>query len=179
MKITTNLLSRTYLDHRTINRWMMLVGAVLIALLGVSIMRVSWDWGEISRLKKDISSMEEKLNRVPGGVSQKDYQKLLSDITFFNGVIERKSLDWLGLLNRLEQTATDGISLSGITPDPQKGEVKLEGRAKTFDNVVRYLKSLEESRLFTNVMLLSHKELTAGVSQRGIQFSVTCRTVFR
>ena len=57
--------------------------------------------------------------------------------------------------------------------------MKIEGRAKGFADVRRYLEMLDASRTFTDIMLLSHHDLTVGEKGKGVLFSISCRTVNR
>ena len=65
--------------------------------------------------------------------------------------------------------------MSAIAPGKEKGELKLEGRARSFATVRRYLEKLEGSDDFTSVLLLSHQEIMVGETGRGVQFVITCR----
>lgn len=134
-------------------------------------------YGELQRLKADAASLEGRLNSRPTGVSEGDYKKLLARIGFYNAIIERKSYNWLGLLEQLEKSTPEGISLASVVSDTGNGQVKLEGRARSFAQVRAYLEKLEDSKAFTDIMLVSHHDLFLGEKTRGVQFAVDCRAV--
>ncbi len=177
MYFSINLATRTYLDRRLVNR----VGAVLFIILSLllawNVYRIAWNSGELRRLKTDITAYEAKLNSRPSGVSETDYTQLLSNIKFYNEIIERKTYNWLGLLEQLENATPDGISLSSVTPDRKSGDIKIEGRARTFANLKAYLDKLEESKVFTAILLQSHVNIVLGEQTKGLQFSITCKAV--
>lgn len=175
MRFTINLSSRVYLDHRQINRWLMITIIALTAFLAWNVTRLSWDYGELNRLAGEISAMENKLDRAPGGVSEKEYQKLLADIAFYNGIIERKSCNWLAFLDQVEQVTPAGVSLSGLLPNVSKGELKIQGQAKSFKQITGYLEKLNDSSYFTSANLVSHREILPGEKQHGVQFTIACR----
>lgn len=177
MRFTINLATRTYLDHQLVNRIVAASVVVLVALLAWNITNTSWSAGELRRLKSDIVAYETRLNSRPSGVSEKDYNRMLASIRFHNGIIERKTYSWLGLLDRLESLTPDSIALAAFDPDPQSGELRIEGRTATFAQIRSYLEKLEDSRLFANVQLVSHQGLTLGERTRGVQFAIICRTV--
>ncbi len=177
MRFTINLATRSYLDHRLVNQIVIVCMVILLALLAWNISRLSWNMGELRRLKTDIASFENRLNSRPAGVSEKDFSRMQSSIRFYNGVIEHKTFNWLGLLDKLETATPEGISLAAVDPETKNGELLIEGRCATFAHVRSYLDKLEDSRLFTNIQLVSHQNLSLGEKTRGVQFVITCRVV--
>ncbi len=175
MRFTINLATRAYLDHRKINRWFLLAGFLLVSLTAWQVISVSSGVGELNRLNGEIAAMEARLNSAPGGVSDKDFQGLLAQITFFNGIIDRKSYNWLALLDQVERATPEGISLSRLQPGGLSGELKIEGYARSFSQVRAYLERLEDSGAFSQILLLSHRDLEAGERQRGVVFALSCR----
>lgn len=178
MRFTVNLATRTYLNHRLINQISAVVITLLILFLGWNITRISWNLGEQSRLVSEVKSLGESLNIRPDGVSEKDYNRQQSRIRFFNEVIDHKGVRWLNLLDLVENATPEGISLSVLKPGKKDGEFKLEGHARTFAVVRKYVEKLEEAKAFSNVLLLSHQEITVGENGRGVQFSISCMVQF-
>ena len=178
MRFTINLATRTYIDTRVLNQIIGGVIAVLLVLLGWNITRVSANLGELHRVEADIRLLQGRLNSKPGDVSETDFKRQQSSIRFYNEIIDRKSVRWLNLLELLENTTPEGIALALLAPGKQPGELKLEGRAKSFAAVRNYLEKLEGSGSFSNVLLLSHQELLLGEKGRGVQFAISCRVPF-
>jgi type IV pilus assembly protein PilN len=179
MRFSINLATRTYLDRRLVNRVGALVLAVLITMLIWNINRTAWSFGELRRLRADISTYENKLNSRPSGVSEKDYMQLLARIGFYNEMIGRKTFSWMGLLDQMEGAVTDGIAFSAMSPDRKTGTLKIDGRARNFGQLRAFLDKLEDSKVFTAVMLLSHSDLSVGEKTRGIQFSISCKAALQ
>lgn len=175
MRFTINLATRTYLDKRLLNQVCWGVTALLVALLGWNVTRASWNQGELRRLDDEIVALENRFNKKPGDVSEKDFARQQSQIRFYNEIAGGKSVNWMQLLALIENVTPEGIAMSVIAPGKDKGELKLEGRARSFAAVRRYLEKLEESDSFTNVLLLSHQELLVGETTRGVQFAISCR----
>ncbi len=178
MRFSINLATRTYLDQRLLNRCSAIILALLIVLLGWNITRVSSNLGEQRRLAPEISTLEGGLNARPGGVSEKDFSRQKTRISFFNEIIDRKGTAWLTLLDLVENATPDGISLATLTPGKKNGELKLDGRARSFATVRQYVEKLEGSKSFSDVLLLSHQELQVGEKGRGVQFSISCKVQF-
>jgi type IV pilus assembly protein PilN len=179
MRFTINLATRMHIDSRLVNRGGFALLAALFVLLVWNVSRASWNLGELRRLRSDIASYENRLNSRPSGVSEKDFTRLLSDIKFYNEIIARKSFNWLGLLEQVEGVTPEGIALSLLAPDKKSGAVKIEGHARSFALVRSYVEKLEDSKLFTSILLLSHSDVAAGEKSRGIQFSISCRAALQ
>jgi len=175
MYFSINLATRTYLDRRLVNRIGACLVIALLLLLAWNINRAAWSFGELRRLRADIKADESSLSSRPHGVSEKEYTGLLGTIGFYNEIIGRKSFNWLGLLDQLEQVTPEGIALSALTPDRKSGEVKIEGRAKNFAQLRVYLDKLEDSRVFTSILLLSHSTIAVGERTKAVQFSISCK----
>jgi type IV pilus assembly protein PilN len=179
MRVTINLATRTYIDQRLIRRGVICCMAVMLVLTVWNVTRFSSNLGELSRLRSEIAAYEEKLNSRPAGVSENDFNRQLSSIRFYNSVIERKTYNWLGLLEQLENATPEGIALVSLGPEPKTGTLKIEGRAKGFAQVRAYVERLEDSKNFRDILLLSHSDVIVGEKTRGVQFTISCRKVDR
>ncbi len=133
--------------------------------------------GEQRRLSAEITASKSKLESKPNGITEADSSRQKGHIRFYNEIIERKSMDWLNLLELFENATPDGIALSSLSPDKGLEEWKLEGLGKTFKSVQQYLEKLEGSKNFSHVLLLSHKNVVSGEKERGVQFTISCKVV--
>ena len=177
MRFTINLVTRTYLDHRLLNR---LAFVVIMVLLGISVWnvsRVSSNMGEQSRLNSEITAIQSRLGAKPSGISEADFSRQSTRIRFYNEIIERKSTHWLGVLELFETVTPEGASLSSLSPGKTGNEWKVEGNARSFKTIQQYLEKLEGSKNFSNVLLLSHQNMVAGENSRGVQFSISCKVM--
>lgn len=177
MRFTINLATRTYLDHRLLNRIAYCAMAVLLVIAGWNVSRVSSNMGEQSRLKAEITAIQSRLGTRPSGISETEFSRQKVHIRFYNEIIERKSVNWLNLLDLFENATPEGISLSSLSQGKKREEWKLEGRARNFKSVQQYLEKLEAAKNFSNVLLLSHQNMTAGEKMRGVQFTISCKVL--
>jgi type IV pilus assembly protein PilN len=178
MRFKINLATRTYIDQRLLNRISAVVLTLLVLLLGWNVARISWNLGEQGRLVSEIKALEGSLNVRPGGVSEKDYTRQQARIRFFNEVIDRKGTDWINMLDLVENSTPEGISIASLTPGKNRGELKLDGRARSFATVRKYVEKLEGTKSFSDVLLLSHQEITVGENGRGVLFTISCKVQF-
>lgn len=179
MRFTINVATRIYLDYRRVNQACIAGIVVLLILLAWNVNRFSWNYGELRRLKAETAIFEGRLGSRPAGVSEQEYTRMQASVRFYNDLIERKTDSWLGLLDMLEKATPEGIALSSMAPDKKAGQIKLEGRAKNFSLVKNYVEKLEDSKNFTEIMLLSHQDIASGDNVRGVLFKISCRAVKR
>lgn len=177
MRFTINLATRTYLDHRMLNRIAFAVIAVLVVISGWNVSRVATNAGEQMRLNTEIAAFQGRLGSKGGGVSEVESNRQKGHIRFYNEILERKSKSWLALLELFEKSTPEGISLASLAPGKNPEEWQLEGRARSFKGVQLYLEKLESSKRFSNVMLLSHKTITVGEKSIGVQFAINCKVL--
>jgi Tfp pilus assembly protein PilN len=85
--------------------------------------------------------------------------------------ITRLSTPWGALYRSLEGSVDDSVSLLAISPNAEKGEVRLNGEAKDFAVLRGYLQRLSESGTLTDVRLLG-QEVKQNDAQRPIVFSI-------
>ena len=122
--------------------------------------------------------MEGRLGNGRSGVSEKEYKRQLSTIHFFNGIIEQKSRNWLSFLEQLENATPEGIALASLAPDAKTGAIKLEGRARNFNQIRSYLDHLQDSKAFSDILLLSHSDMAVGEKKNsGVKFVISFRLV--
>ncbi|GFE61611.1 PilN domain-containing protein [Geobacter sp. AOG2] len=179
MRFTINLATRTYVDQRLISQICYAAIVLLVLVLSWNTFVAFSNLGELHRLKSDITTYEGRLNSRPKDVPEREYTHLLAEIAFFNGIIERKAFNWLGLLEQMENVTPEGIALTSLAPDMKSGDVKIEGRAHSFANLRTYMEKLDESKAFTKVLLLSNRDVAISDKVRGIQFTISCRAALK
>lgn len=175
MRFTINLATRTFLDHRLLNRLAVLAILVLLVITGWHTTQVSSNMGEQSRIGAEIASLQSKLGTKPTGVSEVELKRQKSRIRFYNEIIERKGRNWLHILELFETATPVGVSLSSLSPGKDSVEWKLEGNARSFKAVRQYLEKLDASNSFSDVLLLSHQNRAIGENMHGVQFSISCK----
>lgn len=174
MKFNLNLATRTYINRKRFNTISAVVSVVLAVLLLVGVQRVATHVGEISSLNDEIAVLDGRFKSTGGGISEKDYSALLKDISAANSIIEKKTYDWLWLLDRLEEVLPEGVSLTSVEPVMKDQSVKLSGTARGFGNLRVFLENLEASAVFSD-MFLVNQAATGNEKSKGITFGITAR----
>ncbi len=180
MRLTINLATRFYINMRRVN--FLIAGAILLLLILLSaiVADIASDLGTMRRLNSGIAALEGKAAKSAGAaVPDRDYQDLLARIRFANGIIEKKTFDWLTLFDRLENVVPDGIALSAIEPDPKDMGLKIGGLAKGFGNIRKFMENLEDSKFFTDVYLVSQSAMQVSQNEKGMSFQITCKAAYK
>jgi type IV pilus assembly protein PilN len=180
MRLTINLATRIYINKRRLNFFIVAAFALLVLLLLVNVGNIATDFGDIQRLNDGIDILEGKTKKATGAtVPDKEYQALLARIKFANGLIEQKTFNWLMLLDKLEGVVPDGIAVASIESSPKDEGLKLDGMAKNFGALRKFMENLEESKYFTDIYLVGQSDTQVSPSQKGIAFHITCKAKYK
>ncbi|GFO70267.1 fimbrial protein [Geomonas limicola] len=173
MKLTTNLATRRYINQRQLDGWLLGALVLMLVLAGYQVAGLAQNQAEISRLH----ALTAKTGGPSGPkVSEAQLKAQARQVEFANQLIEMKTVNWLGLLDRLEEVVPAGISLSEIVPERNRG-LRLRGVVRNFDTLRGLMEGLERSRSFSEVYLLNQKESKVGSTQEGITFEISCKVV--
>lgn len=176
MRLTINLATRRYVNLRRLNALLVACLLLLGALLVFKVREVAYNQAELARIRK----LSANTGSRPGEtVSEAQLQALSAKIRFANGLIEKKTTNWISLLDRLEEVVPDGVSLTQIEPSQREQLLKISGAARNFANLRAFLENLEQSQNFSEVYLLSQTETKVGLTQQGINFAITCKVTYR
>ena len=133
MKLTINLATRRYVNMRRLNAGLILGFLVLATLLVFKVREVARNQAELGRLRNLSASAG---NPTGVKVSEEQLKALSARAGFANKLIQQKSMNWLSLLDRLEEVVPEGVALSDIAPDQREPQAPLTrmvspGRARS------------------------------------------------
>lgn len=188
MRLTINLATKRYVNPRQLNA-VLAVCFVVVALMLVYLVReVATNQAEINRIKGQMVTA----SRGPAGappIPAAQMDELDAKIAFANSLIDRKTVNWVGLLDKLEQVVPAGVMVTQVDPSAPAGEgekekkgaqaVKVNGVALSFANLRALLENMERTPGFSDVLLLNQGDVKVGTSQRGYTFSVSCKVSYR
>jgi type IV pilus assembly protein PilN len=175
MRLTINLATKTYLNRSQLNLAFSIVFVLLTLFLALNIRNIASNYGEESRVSKELKTLEQKSGIKGRTVPEPEYKNLVQQISFANGVIYRKTFSWIGLLEKFENVVPDGIALTHIEPDSKGKALKLAGTTASFARLRQLLENMESSKDFSDIYLLTQADAKVGETQKGISFSITCQ----
>lgn len=133
---------------------------------------------EIERLNRSLNRLQAEQKSLREQLAQRDLKNvtpqtvsdLTKQVTFTNGLIDKKAFLWTGLLSDLEDVVPANISLTAILPSRSQ-TITLSGTALSLADVTRLLSKLEASPRFTDALLADQKDTKTG----RVEFSLTVR----
>ena len=176
MDLKINLATRSYINTRQLNLSIVVLSGLLLVGMMYFVSDIATKTGEMQRIGSEVESLEG-INK--GKVNAKEYQNLLARIAFANGLIARKSYNWLMLLDRLETVVPDGVAITSIQPEQGGAKLKLTGVATSFAGIRRFMENLEDAKFINEVYLLGQSETKVSESQKGTTFSITCKVALK
>lgn len=177
MKFTINLATRRYLNTRLLN-WILL--AALLLLGGFCILNVreaALNQAELAKLR----NLHQSGKRTGGPtVTKGQIDALAGKVSFANALIDQKAVDWLALLDHLEEVVPPRVALSQVEPPKrEQGVLIIAGSARSFADLRALLENMEHSKNFSEVYLLTQSETNVGQTQRGVNFTISCKVAYR
>lgn len=174
MKLTINLATRRYLNYRRLNAWL-IAGLLLLGALSVWQLRtVGYRLGELARIRGLEAAATAGSAALPT-VGEAQLKAQAAKVRFANGIIDRKAVNWLQLLDYLEEVVPEGVALSRIEPREHDKPLQLAGVASSFAQLRALLENMERSKNFAEVYLLTQSEVKVGLTQHGINFTLACK----
>ena len=175
MRFTLNLATRTYINSRQVNLFLACAGILLTLSAAGFAFTVLGNSDREEKLRRQLAAVDARVKAGGKGISDKEYQSLLGKIKFANGIIRRKSFNWLGFLTWMETVVPDGVMVTSLEPSLKDGKLTVSGVARNFGLMRKFLENMEDSRFFTDIYLLSQAEAKADETQKGVSFSVSCK----
>ena len=178
MDLKINLSTRYFVDTRRLNAALAAAVALLVLVMFFCVKGLASNAGQAKQLEGDLAKLQARFAASAKGVSEQEYQGVIKKITIANGILKKRGLNWLLLLDRLESVVPEGVALSSIEPKLKEGTLTLSGSAKEFRNLRAFVENLEAEPRFSDVFLQSQTEIKEGENQRGVGFTVTCKVDF-
>ena len=172
MRFNANLATKIYLNTRLLKIYFLAAILLLVVILFFNVSNVAGRAGETKRLANEIAALEGKSKAPPKGVTEKEYRALVEQIRFVNEIIDKKTYNWLSLLDKIEIVVPDGIAITSIVPETKTKVLTLPGTARSFNQLRVFIERLEDSKFFSDVYLTS-QSVTSDL--KGITFVLTCK----
>lgn len=166
------------LEFRHKPSWALRLGwialAVIVPVLGV----LGWhSWqtmGEIEARQAELESLHARLSPPRIDRNTAEGQRLGTEMKAADDVLRQLGQPWGGLFSAVAEAAVDQVALLGIDPDPEKGEVRLTGEARRYEDVLEYSRRLEGTAPLDGVHLQSH-QVQAQDRERPVRFTLDAR----
>jgi len=171
-------------DYRR-ERRQVILAAGAVAVLGFLLIGQAAAWfvirrdagstgSRLAQMEAEFRRHQDGLRAVRAGIPDEAVRRYEVRVAAFNKILEASAFSWTGLLMELERAVPPGVALSEIHPDLASGQVMLRGTARSFDDLGRFLRGLEERVAFRDVYLTRQAERKAPAAGQGeLEFGVT------
>ncbi len=109
---------------------------------------------KIDRLSQGARAAELHEAEIKNRPTDGDYEKNKKNAVFANRLITLDIFPWDKLLDALEKSVPEGITLSSFDPSNDFKQIIIKGRAGTVENIAYLLKMLEKSSMLQKSSLL-------------------------
>jgi type IV pilus assembly protein PilN len=179
MRFTINLATKRYINHRAINASLLAAVCLLAILAGINGYVLYDNMVETGKIRTQLDSLSGRYGRgaEAKGFTEQEYKALLENIALANGIIVRKSREWLLIPERLEEVVPDGVALDSVSFDAKEKGLKIAGSARNFGRLRTFVENMEKSAHFRDVLLVNHGD-TKDKELKSVNFSITCKGDF-
>jgi Tfp pilus assembly protein PilN len=182
MKIRLNVSTNPQENKRPFLASAFLTGAVgLVAL--VVLANASWNaWQSSRRVRHDISVAEDEIRvnsqkqeALRSYFKTEEPEQVLDRAGFLNSLIGERSFPWTKIFMDLEETLPAGTRVVEISPhlDNGRAEVELTVGAANEETLIRFLKAMESSKVFSGLTVKQEQVAKEPESSDKIEIDLT------
>jgi type IV pilus assembly protein PilN len=182
MQFHFNLASRSYLDRRTVRRWLLLVGGIAVLLLVLNMGYGYFNLQQLRQVDAHLAELDAKLKTQRGETmvtyTPADLARVMAQIEAANQIIAADRFRWTSLLGRLEQLLPDEVAVRSLTPNYRDRSLQISAVAIDTTAMTELLDNLLSSSDLNQVSLLNQAPVSQQDSEAGMQFSLVIREAF-
>lgn len=170
MRTTINLATAPLENNRPFLVFLVLFGGLVIFLSGILAQRGYREWQSDRWVERDISQLSQQLRALDrervnyeAFFRQPQVTPVLDRAAFLNALIQRKAVSWTRIFMELERELPDRVYLVSITPtvtDDGQLQLKLSVAGESTAEIIRFLKTLEDSPRFSQIELQTERHAT-------------------
>ena len=173
MRVRLNLATKPLLTHRRF----LVACAALAAVAGIVFLALGWhvyaayrseaaNEARLKQLRTERTDLEARRQKLDAFFKRPENAKLSDRVEYLNSIIDESGFLWTQMFADLEHVKPGGVRVLSISPKMVKGtmEIKLKVGANSDEAKLKFIRGLETSKVFSQVMLLSDQ---AGTQQSG------------
>ena len=161
MKLKLNLLEKTKKSYVALIFWVILLLCFLFSsgsAFYYNFQLATEQKSKLATFKQQLSTAQLELETLKKQsktepINSEKIIELREQIDFVNQIRQQRHFYWTEFLNKFEQTLPTDIMLTSITPNPISNEVRLNGQAKSTQDIVNFIENLQNSPYFTEAFL--------------------------
>ncbi|MCD6184264.1 MAG: PilN domain-containing protein [Deltaproteobacteria bacterium] len=159
--IKGNLTTVEYIDKRIIYS-ILTIAAVILLIISACNIHSGFQYHtdtlnykeKITRLTQNLKTKKLRDDDIKNRPGEQEYEKIKTNALFMNKLITLDIFPWDKLLDTLEQSVPEGMTLNSFVPSNDFKKIIIKGRAGTMKNITHLLKMLEKSAILQKSSLL-------------------------
>ncbi|MBL0732144.1 MAG: PilN domain-containing protein [Desulfosarcina sp.] len=159
--IKGNLTTVEYIDKRIIYSILIIAAVILLLISALNIHSAVQYHTDVLNYKEKITRLtqnpktrklrDDEIKSRPG---EQEYEKIKKNALFVNRLITLDIFPWDKLLDTLEQSVPESMTLNSVIPSNDFKKIIIKGRAGKMQNITHLLKRLEKSAILQKSSLL-------------------------
>ncbi|MDQ3071349.1 MAG: PilN domain-containing protein [Acidobacteriota bacterium] len=159
--LKTNLSTRPFYNERRVHMAAALVGLVVVAFTVWNVARLITLSSRRTELRTETARDEQRTaelrseaDRLERSVDNAALTGVAGSAREANAIIDRRTFSWTAFFNSLEETLPPGVMLAAVSPQIERGEVKVAMTvvARRAEDVDEFMERLEASGAFRDVL---------------------------
>lgn len=175
--LRTNLSTKPFYNERAVHWGLGLALVAILVLTAFNVTRVLALSQEQSVLATAAERDEAQAQSLRGdaaqlraSIDQKALERVVKAAAEANDIIDQRTFSWTELLNYIEQTLPPGVMLTSVTPQLDKGRVKVNliVLGRSVENVDEFIDKMEGTHAFSAMSPLSERKTENGLVEVAI-----------
>jgi Tfp pilus assembly protein PilN len=169
--LRTNLATRPFYNERAVRGLLIAVGAILALVClhalqqGIVLSRRLADArAQVAADDRRARELRAAAGRFRAGIRAADLEQVQSASREANGIIDRRTFSWTELFNLIEATLPDGVMLTAIRPEIERGQIMVTTAVvgRSVADIDQFMDRLEQTGAFFDVLSTDEQTLEEG-----------------
>jgi type IV pilus assembly protein PilN len=182
MHFRLNLASRVYLDRRSVQRWLLLTGGLLMLLLAVNLLYTYRYVQQLLVIDGRLAEIDDKLAARRGttttAYTPENFARVKGQIGAANQIIDADQFRWTALLGRFEALLPEEVAIRSLQPNYRDRTLQVTAVARDTAAMTAFLDELLGSEDMRQAFLLNHALTEQPDGGTLVAFSIVVREAF-
>lgn len=160
--LRTNLSTRPFYNEQRVHALLAMAGAVVVALTVFNLVEIVVLSRQQSKLGSNATAADTRARelrahavQIRQGLDKKQLEAISTEAREANAIIGQRLFSWTELLNRLGDALPEEVRITSMRPSVDVGgaiTIQMNVTARRVEEIDRFLKSLESTGAFTDML---------------------------
>jgi Tfp pilus assembly protein PilN len=182
MELRLNLASRVYLDRRSVQRWLLLVGGLLVLLLATSLLYAYRNFEQLRLVDSRLAELDANLTAQRGTATTtftpESFARVMGEVGAANQIIDADQFRWTVLLGKFEELLPADVAIRSLQPNYRDRSLQITAVARDTAAMAGLLDALLASADMQQAFLLNQSTSEQPDGEAIVQFSIVIWEAF-